>query len=96
MSTPTFIVIRLLPGWTLAADGQSVTGAAGTVALQLPASMQLTQAVQLPPPPFGPPTQAERELGRYLHLHLQDSSTYASALAMALSWSFVDRAGPVP
>ena len=91
MSTPTFIVIRLQPGWTLGADGASLVHQGQPVVLDLPAGTRLAPALAVPPPETGAPTAAELELARYLHLHLPAQLGSEDVLARVATWPGVGR-----
>ena len=83
-ATARFVVLKLKPGWALAADGRAVARRGRRVAPALPDGAALQPALPLPPTPR--PTAGERELRRFVHLHLP------ARLALARGWEFVERA----
>ena len=95
------VLIRLLPGWTfdaasaslrcLAADGSPIYA----VPLpDMPRGAELLPAIPLRLPRRGKPLVAERELERYLHLHLRLPTREPTEvwLARARGWEFVESA----
>lgn len=96
MPTQPFIVIKLRAGWTLVGDGRSVSWYGHRSTVDLPGGARLMPALRLPPVPEGEATPAELELARYVHLLLPDNVGTEAALALAATWTFVERATEPP
>jgi hypothetical protein len=91
-----FIAITLKEGWALSADGTQLSRGARRVAPELPVGASLVPAIPPLQPTGGRPTKAERGLARFLHLRLPAGASLDDALALARSWSFVERADRPP
>ena len=85
-------MIKLKSGWAFDASSGAIKRQGRAVQPVLPQGMQLTPALAVPRPRRGQPTPGERELARFVHLHLPDAAAADQALALVRSWPFVERA----
>lgn len=90
-SCAAFLVIKLRSGWRLL-DGGALQSDWFSLRPALPPGARLSPALPIVLPPDATPSAAERELARFLHLHLAPGTDAAAALALARRWSFVERA----
>lgn len=81
------VEIKLKPGWALDPLGSAFRHGARRVPLLLGTGMRVEPLMPLYPEPE--PTEAEREIARYVNLH--HPGPVDEALALAWSWPCVDR-----